>query len=428
MFKKICIVGLGYVGLPNATLLANSGADVIGIDIRKNVVESVGRGEMPFVEHALTESLRNAVKSKKLKASTNIADAVDADAFIIAVQTPVENDGIARLKHLKSAAEDVARVMKRGALVIIESTIPPLTMNSISELISERSKLTPGKDFFIAYCPERLLPGTVIHELQTNSRVVGGYDARSAKLAAELYRMITRGEIATTDFITAELAKLAENTYRDVNIALSNELALISERLNGDVNKVIEISNKHPRVHLHAAGCGVGGHCLPKDPLLLLSSVQGFESKIVRHARELNDSMPEESVQHLIRKLKKSGYSLKGMKVALLGVSYKGDSDDLRTSPAEKIFKLLKAGGAEVHCTDPFVKKVEYAEIESFDEAVKGAAAAFIATDHSAYKKIDLKELAERMRPPKLVFDGRRILNEAEISGHGMSYAGVGLG
>jgi UDP-N-acetyl-D-mannosaminuronic acid dehydrogenase len=430
---KITVVGLGRVGLPIGTVFAKAGYPVTGVDNNKKIVNAVLSPKFSSKETGIQELIRKFVKNGRLDATNDVVKAVKpANIVIICVQTPLNKAADPNLKYLQDACTAVGKSLSKKKLVILESTVPPRTTRDFAAPILEKnSNLKCGKDFWLVHCPERIAPGKAIQELNENARIVGGFDSESAEIAAELLARVTRGEVVITDCTSAEVAKLAENTFRDVNIAFANELSLICERIGVDVIEVIKIANTHPRVNIHTPGCGVGGPCLTKDPYLLLHANNGkpFSSIIISPSRKLNDSMPENAVRLLVQALKKASKNVKNSKIAVLGVSYKGQVDDVTNSPAEPIVRRLVDMGANVVVYDPYCKETFGAKkASSIISAVRGRDAVLIEADHDLFKKLNLKELKALMRKNPVIFDCRRIIDAREANRQGFLYSGIGYG
>ncbi len=425
---RVCIVGLGYVGLPTAAICAKKGYSVVGIDIKTEVVEKVNRAISPINEPGLDEIIREVVPSR-LFATDSYEAISEADVVVVVVQTPLSREGEPDLTALLSASEGVAEHLREGALVVVESTVPPGTTRKKVLPLFEKRGFTLGENFFLAYSPERAIPTRTVEEIQTNPRIVGGAEDKSRELAKSFYTNITSGGVFTTDLEVAELVKVIENTYRDVNIALANEIALLCESLGIDAIEAIELANKHPRVNFHMPGAGVGGHCLPKDPHFLIKTAErlGIDLKLIKAARERNSTMPEHIVHKLERALRERGKNIKKAKIAILGLAYKGNTDDLRETPAKPIIKKLLSLGAEVFSHDPYAKHDFGGKFSNnLEEAVKNADAVVVVTDHSEYKKLDLKKIRQLLKPGAVVIDGRRVLSPEEVEKLGMAYYGVG--
>lgn len=346
-FQTICVIGLGYIGLPTASTFAGHGIEVIGVDINTRVIESLNNGQLHIYEPGLRTLVQQAFASGHLRVSTQPAA---ADAFIIAVPTPFLDDKSSDMRFVVSAAEAIVPYLQSGNLVVLESTSPPRTTTDLVAPILERSGLKAGVDFYLAYSPERVLPGQILRELVENARVIGGITPQSAQAGKELYATFVKGEIYTTDATTAEMIKLMENTYRDVNIAIANEFSRLADRFGIDIWEAIAIANKHPRVKIHNPGPGVGGHCISVDPWFLVEKAPDL-ARLIKTARQVNDSQPEFVVQLVERAL---GSKLAGKRIAALGLSYKPDVDDFRESPSVEVVHLLQKAGARVKCYDPF--------------------------------------------------------------------------
>jgi len=380
--KRVCVVGIGYVGLPCALMLARSGIEVVGYDVDSEKVRLVNEGH---VEEELEEVFRSTVVREHFTASTQIPE---ADIFIIAVPTPIlHNRKVAELSALAKAVEEVVKVLKKGNLVIVESTVPPMTMRNLVIPAIEKKGFDASKDIYLAHCPERLLPGNVVYEITHNNRIIGGYTKESAKLAAEVYRYFVEGEISLTDDVTAEMCKLMENTYRDVNIALANELSEVCRAVGIDIDEAIELANRHPRVNLLKPGIGVGGHCLPIDPWFI-HEVSPYNSTLINAARHINDGRPAH-VAAEIRKILSQDIS---QRFAVLGKTYKEETTDIRESPAGEIFRILKGAGYHVVAYDSEVDRNI-----SLAEAVEGCGYLFVLVHH---KKM-LQELEEYVNDKK---------------------------
>lgn len=328
--RTVAVIGLGYIGLPTAAILAKQGIAVIGVDVKQSTVDAVNRGEVPFVEPDLGSYLAEAVKQGNLSASTKTPA---ADAYIVAVPTPFKGDHEADLSYIEAAADAIAPQLFGGELIILESTSPPgATQQMANRILALRPDLRHKDEdggLFFAHCPERVLPGRIMIELVTNDRIVGGITPRAAALAKSLYETFCQGKILLTDAKTAEMAKLVENSFRDINIAFANELSIISDKVGVDVWELIELANHHPRVNILQPGPGVGGHCIAVDPWFIVGAAPS-EARLIRTAREVNDSKSMYVVQSVVDAALATGAT----NVAMLGLSYKSDIDDLRNSPA----------------------------------------------------------------------------------------------
>lgn len=393
--KKICIFGLGYIGLPTGCLFATHGYQVVGIDLKRAIIAKVNKGVPPFEEPGLAELLRESHDSGSLKAS--LVPEV-SDVFLIAVPTPLDNKTrVADLKAVGQASKSISNCLKAGNLVIVESTVPPLTCEKMVLPILEESGLKGGKDFYLAYCPERAIPSDTLHEMVHNDRIIGGLDQKSAEMAKDLYSCFVKGNVYLTDLRTAAMAKLIENTYRDINIALANEFAGIADKMGVNIWETIELANKHPRVKILSPGPGVGGHCLTKDPLFLAENTTS--SRIIEMAREINDSMP----RHVLNYVEALLGNIRHATVTVLGVAYKANVDDTRETPALQFIKLAENVGYEIKVYDPWVKSFEYPLCSSLEEACKGSDCLLLITDHSTFKDIDAFKVAPFLRNRNLV-------------------------
>jgi len=415
---KICILGLGYIGLPTAALFATHGHEVVGIDINKDIVERVSKGEAPFDEPGLSELLEKALKSKNLIAKTKVEE---ADVFIIAVPTPLDKEmKMAELKYVRSAGEMIYPHLRKDNLVILESTVPPGTSEKLLVPILEKSELKVSNDFYLAHCPERAIPGNTIYEMIHNDRIIGGIDKKSTELAKSLYSCFVEGNFYLTNTITAEFVKLMENTFRDINIALANEFAQIAEESGVNVWEAIELANKHPRVNILKPGPGVGGHCIAIDPWFLTEN--STRCRIISLAREINDGMPN----HVLQIVKGMVKGVNNPIITVLGVAYKGGVDDTRETPALKFIKLAENEGYKVKVYDPRVKEFEY-EILELEEAVKDSDCIVLITDHPEFKEFDPKEISVLMRNKNIV-DTRNMLDVERWKEDGFKVKVLGSG
>ena len=419
--KSICVLGLGYIGLPTSALFATRGHSVLGVDISPSVVDTINRGAIHIEEPGLQEVVEEAVRSGKLTASLQPAS---SDVFIIAVPTPNidKPDGTrgAGLEAVRSATRAICPVVKAGDLIILESTSPPgTTRDIVGRILQEETSLVPGRDIFVAHCPERVLPGQILRELVENDRVVGGVTPACGEAAAALYRSIVTGQVFTCEATTAEMVKLMENTYRDVNIALANELALIAERMGFDANEVIDLANRHPRVHLHRPGPGVGGHCISVDPWFVVEA-SPQEARLIRLARDINHGRPAQVATYLAGKLG----TLSGKRVAVLGVAYKADVDDVRESPITELIADLQHRGAVVAVHDPHVVAYDY-PLVSLDEAVRAADLVLVAVGHREFRFLDPTQVQPLVAQP-VVYDAQGCLQESAWRDAGFTYWRVG--
>lgn len=417
--RKIAVIGLGYIGLPTAIMFAKAGFNVVGYEIRQEVVERVNSGKSHIVEPEINELLREVVERGKLRATSSPEELRGAEAYIVCVQTPLKDDRTPDLSYLESAIRTVAKNMEKGALIVIESTVPPLTTVRMAKLIEEITGLKAGRDFYMVHAPERVMPGRIFKELVYNSRIFGGINEESAEMAEKLYRSFVKGQTFKTSSTVSEVVKLMENTFRDVNIALANEFAFLAHQYGIDVFEAIELANTHPRVRIHTPGIGVGGHCLPKDPHLLLWPAKE-DFGLIRLAREINDSMPLFTKDLLFSAFKQLNIPPEDGVVAVLGLAYKGDSDDTRNSPALAFVEAIEEDVKEVRTYDPFVG----GSANTVEEAVEGADAVVIATDHAEFRNLDWEKLGKLMRT-KILIDGRHVIKEPP---RGFLFKGVGRG
>jgi UDP-N-acetyl-D-mannosaminuronic acid dehydrogenase len=396
---KICVIGLGYIGLPTATVLADSGHTVVGVDVNAHAVAEINQGRILISEPYLEEKVASAVREGMLRATTVPEP---ADAFIIAVPTPFTEGKKADLSYVEQAAQSLVPYLQKGNLVILESTVPPRTTLDVLLPILQQSGLKPGKELSVAFCPERVLPGKILEELTHNSRVVGGIDDKSADAARELYATFVKGEIYTTDATTAEMTKLMENTFRDVNIALANEFALIAEQTGVNVWEAIRFANNHPRVNIHQPGPGVGGHCIAVDPWFIVEQAGGL-ARLIGTAREINDGMPHHVKDTILSLLQ----GIPAAKVALLGLTYKANVDDCRESPSVEILKLLKESGLQVAVCDPLAKNAETVPLA---DALHRADLAVLLVNHNDFHFLNPAKVAPLMRN-RMILDTRGVLD-----------------
>jgi UDP-N-acetyl-D-mannosaminuronic acid dehydrogenase len=407
---RVAILGLGYIGLPTAAALATRGVEVVGVDVNTRTVEAICRGEVPFVEPDLATAVSGAVAMGRLTATTEVPP---ADAYIIAVPTPFNDDHTADLRYVRAAVESIAPALRGGEVVILESTSPPGTTEGVSRWLAE---LRPDlvlphssegiPDVHVAHCPERVLPGRIMIEMVTNDRVIGGVTPRCAEQAAAVYRVFSQGQLVLSDAASAEMAKLVENAYRDVNIAFANELSLISEDLELDVWEVIRLANHHPRVNVLTPGPGVGGHCIAVDPWFIVGAAPE-RSRLIRTAREVNDHKPH----HVARQVAEKSTRFRNPTIACLGLAYKANIDDLRESPAVDIVAAIaeQLPELDIRVSEPMISELPpelagYTNLK-LDGAVDAIAASDIVVllvDHDHFKALSRSRLAG-----KVVYDTR---------------------
>ncbi len=398
-FQTLCVLGLGYIGLPTASTFATHGLKVIGVDVNPQIVNGLQNGHLHLYEPGLRTLVQAALRSGNLLVSQQPQP---ADAFIIAVPTPFFEDKRADMRAVQAASEAIVPHLRKGNLVILESTSPPLTTVNLVAPILEKSGLKAGEDFYLAYSPERVLPGQILRELIENARIIGGINPQSAQAGRDLYGIFVRGEIILTDATTAEMVKLMENTYRDVNIAIANEFSRLADRFGVDVWEAIRLANRHPRVNILSPGPGVGGHCISVDPWFLVEAAPDL-TPLIQTARKVNDNQPAFVVE-LIRRILGD---LQGRRIAALGLAYKPNVDDLRESPAIEVVHLLQKAGAQVRAFEPF--KTDYssngvASTPTLQSALEGAELVVLLVAHDQFKALKPAEVAQ-MSEARLALD-----------------------
>lgn len=450
MVRRIVVVGMGYVGIPIAALFAEvPGFEVIGVQRRSKrsgwKIDWLNEGKNPIGgdEPGLSELIVRVVKNKTFRVVEDISACKDAEAVLIDVQTPTDTDKAPDYSSLKEVAAQVGRHMRPKTLVVIESTVAPgTTDNVVKPILEENSGMKAGKDFSLAFCYERVMVGRLIRNIVELPRIIGGIDDESTKRALELYKHVVKAELCPTDTLTAEVTKVVENTYRDVNIAFANEVALICESLGVDAFKVRELVNtlpndpknpaSNPVRNMHFPGGGVGGHCLPKDPWLLKYGLDNygkfkFFPKVIVSSRETNDAMPAHVVDLLEEALADHGRKLKDARIAVLGVAFLENSDDTRNTPSATLYEELKKRGANPVLHDPLVRDFQLPFTKNLDEAVDNADAVIVSTKHKQYLTLDLKKLRKKLATPVLI-DCRNAYDEEEAVKAGLTYRGVGKG
>ncbi|MBC1521712.1 nucleotide sugar dehydrogenase [Listeria aquatica] len=385
---KIVTIGLGYIGLPTAIMFANHNQEVIGVDVKEDVIKMLNNGRVHLEEPGLEAELKKAVQSGNFKAQLNVEA---ADAFIVAVPTPNKDDQYKScdLTYVLDAVKSLVPVLEKGNTVIVESTIAPRTTEDFVKPLIEEAGFEIGKDIFLVHCPERVLPGKILHELKYNNRIIGGMTKACTEAGKKIYSIFVEGELITSSASAAELSKLMENTYRDVNIALANELVKIGEDLDIDALEVIKMANKHPRVNIHSPGPGVGGHCLAVDPYFIVASTPET-TPLIQTARAINASMPD----FVFTRTKRLMEQIDGKKITVLGVTYKGNVDDIRESPALEITqKLLDDDSYEVSIFDPHVDQ-SWIE-KDWKAATRESDLLLVLTDHNEFKTLTEADLSE---------------------------------
>ena len=398
---KICVIGQGYIGLPTALLFAKNGCDVVGVDINEKIISNLNKGIIPIEEPGLDEIFKECLKNKKYHASLTPEE---ADVFIITVPTPFKEEDLScDLSFVVSGCNSIINKIKKNNIVIVESTIAPLSMKNVIKPIFEDAGYEIGNDLFLAHCPERVLPGNMVNELISNNRIVGGVTKNCAQKTAEVYKIFVKGNVIETKSEIAEMSKCMENTFRDVNIALANELVKVGSELGIDALKVIEIANQHPRVNIHSPGPGVGGHCLAIDPYFIYT-LASEEAKIIKLSRDTNKSMPSFVVKQTNNIMKNEENKI----ISIFGVAYKGNSDDDRESPAYEIISELEKD-YELKIYDPHMDNQKL----TFDEAILDSSLILVLCDHKEFKHIDFNKLNEKMRNP-VIFDTKNIVEKQE--------------
>ncbi len=399
----VCILGLGYIGLPTAAMLALGGYRVFGYDINSKVVASLQNGALHVAESSVRDLVLSAAGSGALTFHDRL-DEIDASAYVICVPTPTI-DHKPDLRYVADATVAIAPRLRPGDLILLESTVPPGTTERVIAARLRAAGLNPD-DYRIAHCPERVIPGAIVEELTHNDRVIGGRRPGDAEAARELYASFTRGGIHLTDCVTAELVKVIENTYRDVNIAFANELALLAEELDVDAREAIALANNHPRVNILSPGPGVGGHCIPVDPHFL-SNANPFVTELIQTARRINERMPHVIVK---RVLELAPLATGGSRVALLGAAYKANVDDTRESPTTRVEELLHESGYQTTVYDPIASSYGSPLAPTIEAALDGVDAIVLLAAHTPFASID-PELAARLVRRKVLVDGQAFLD-----------------
>lgn len=395
---KVCVIGLGYIGLPTASLLGTKGFEVFGVDTSEHVVNTINQGRIHIVEPDLDILVKSAVQSGNLKAGLQPQE---ADVFILAVPTPFKDDHIPDLSYVEAATRMIAKFVKPGNIVILESTSPVGTTDDVVAKILKEEGHDVGNDIYVAHCPERVLPGRILTELVENDRIVGGINEVSTEKVVAFYQAFVRGEILATDAKTAELSKLSENSFRDVNIAFANELSLICDQENINVWELIKLANRHPRVNILQPGPGVGGHCIAVDPWFIVAR-SPEQAKLIRTAREVNDAKPH----WVIDKVKASADKFKNPVIGCLGLAFKADVDDLRESPALDIVKEIRRQKiGEVLVAEPNLSEHKDFDLLPYQEVIKKSDIVLLLVDHKPFKNLKAAELKE-----KILIDTRGVI------------------
>ena len=397
--KKICVIGLGYIGLPTASLLGTKGYQVFGVDTTEHVVNTINQGEIHIVEPDLDILVKSAVQSGNLKAGL---EPIEAEIFILAVPTPFKDNHIPDLSYVESATKKISPYVKPGDLIILESTSPVGTTDEVVAKILQEAGHDINKDVFVAHCPERVLPGRILTELVENDRIVGGINEGSTQKAIDFYQTFVRGEVLATDARTAELSKLTENSFRDVNIAFANELSFVCDKENINVWEMIKLANRHPRVNILQPGPGVGGHCIAVDPWFIVARAPE-QTQLIKTAREVNDSKPK----WVINKIKASANKFKHPVIGCLGLAFKADLDDIRESPALGIVKQIKGANiGEVLVAEPNLKEHKEFDLLPYQEVINRSDIVVLLVDHKPFKALTAIDLKE-----KILIDTRGVIS-----------------
>ncbi len=385
MKRKICVMGLGYIGLPTASLLANMGYQIHGVDVVQSTVDTINKGEIHIVEPDLHTFVRSAVNSGHLVADTKPSE---ADIFIIAVPTPFHNGFVPNIDFVLDATRSIVPYLKAGNIVILESTSPVGTTHKIEEVLQSEGVDTDS--IYIAHCPERVLPGKIMRELVENDRIVGGLTPEATQKTVEFYKTFVKGEVLSTDAKTAEMAKLTENSFRDVNIAFANELSILCDKFGIDVWELISLTNRHPRVNVLNPSAGVGGHCIAVDPWFIVYA-GGDDAKIIKTAREVNNYKTEWAIEKIKNEaLLFEKENNKIPKIACMGLSFKADIDDIRESPALYITRELISNNLQILAVEPNIKSFNEFDIVKYHQAIKEADIIVFLVAHKEFKNIDI--------------------------------------
>ncbi len=440
MTYRVVVIGMGYVGIPCAAVFADvEGFEVIGVQRRSKrsgwKIDYINSGKCPITgrEPKLADLISRVVKGGKLKVTDDMLVCEGADAIVVDVQSPVDESKKPQFDSLESVSKSIGKYLRKGALVVIESTVPPgTTENIVKPILEQESNLRAGEDFYLAFSFERVRPGRLVRNITELPRVVGGINDVSSEKAVDLYKHIVRAEVHSTDCRTAEVVKTVENCYRDTNIAFANEVALVCESLGVDAYEVRRLTNSLDNVDVHVPGAGVGGHCLPKDGWLMVYGVSRFgkekvDHKMVSLAREINDYMPLHMIKLTEDAFKEANRDLKGARVAVLGVAFLENSDDIRNTPTTPVIKGLRQRGADVAVHDPWVREYEEAEVtRDLSQVVNGADCIVLVTRHEEYLSMSPKDL-ETMKT-RIIIDGRNVFDRNKWLRDGFIYRGIGKG
>ena len=448
MAKKIVVIGMGYVGIPAAALFADvPGFNVVGIQRKSKrsgwKIDYLNQGKNPIGgdEPGLSELIEKVVKKGTFRVTDDFSECKDAEVILIDVQTPTDKKGLPQYESLKEVSEQIGKQMKKGVLVSIESTVAPgTTLNIVKPILEKGSKMKAGNDFYLIFSYERVMVGRLLKNIVYLPRIVGGINEESTIRGVELYKNIVKDRVIPTDILTAEVTKVVENTYRDVNIAFANEVAIICESLGVDAFKVRELVNtlpndpsnpsSNPLRNMHFPGAGVGGHCLPKDPWLLKYGLDTygkfkFNPDVIVKSRELNTWMTVHTADLIVEGLKKAGRDIKDAKIAILGIAFLQNSDDTRNTPSKTLYDILKKKGAKPYLHDPYVRDFEIPFTKNLNEVVSGADAIVFLTKHKDYLNLDLNSIKKQMRTPVIV-DGRNMYQKKDCEQKGYIYKAIG--
>jgi len=450
-YLEIVVIGMGYVGIPTAALLANvEEFYVVGLQRRSErsgwKIDYLNQGNSPIEgdEPELADLITSVVSNKKFRVTDDYTIIKKADVILITVQTPVDENNVPRYNSLKEVSKQIGQYMKKGVMVCLESTVAPgTTQNIVKPILEEESNLIAGDGFNLVFSYERVMVGRLIYNLKNMPKIVGGYTSECTKRAVEFYSNIVDADIYPTDCLTAEVSKVTENTYRDVNIAFANEVALFCESLGINVHDVRKYVNslpndpsnplKNPYRNMHIPGAGVGGHCLPKDPWLLKYGVDSYgkepvKSQVIVSSRTVNDFMPFHMKSLILSALSEKGISIIDAKICILGYAFLNDSDDTRNTPALPLYNLLKGECKALVVHDPYVRSEAGINIISdMNAAIQNADCLVIVTAHTDYHKLSLTELKTHVRTP-IIVDGRNVFKKIDCISEGFTYRGVGIG
>jgi len=434
----VSVIGLGWMGLPTACLFAEAGAQVIGVDTNLSIVNKINSGIPHLPEPGISELLKKNVQVKKLIATTDtIKASSQSDVIVILVPTLINNQKKPDYSNVQNACKKIGKGLNEDSLIIFESTCGPgVTERIVKPTIEKYSGLKAGKDFGLAYSPIRAMSGRALKDLQSYTRILGALDEKSLEVAYAVLSTIVKGKIIkVSDIKTAEASKLFEVIYRDVNIALANEFAILCENIGIDYMEVMEAANSQPYSHLHIPGVGVGGHCLPVYPYMLLEEAKMMDAKLklIKEARKINESMPKHVLKLIANGLRICGKTLKRSKATILGISYRANIKEIRFSPAIELLNLLKRRGVKVVAYDPNYNFVEMEKMglnskPTLEQAIEGADTIVITVAHDEFKSLDLKKIAIYLRKPSLIVDCAHIIDPKEAEANGLIYRGVGRG